>query len=133
MKDESEEATGWRALFAKHRRRIGGVVLLALVILLVTHGSTVIPTSVHLVLPLSDAAGIDEAEVSLRDEAGEEAYHLRQRFSGDAPSELSVEADLLAGRYDVVLRILRGDAVSELVGEVEAPADGEVRVHLHAP
>jgi hypothetical protein len=126
------EAEG-QSFFAKYRRQIGGVVLLILVALLVTHGSQVLPSTLRLSLPLADAAHVTAVDVSLTDEAGSEAYHLRQRYDGDAPDALSVEAEVLAGRYEVSLRVRRGEASSELIGDVEAPADGEVRVHLRAP
>jgi hypothetical protein len=125
--------TSGESFFAKHRRRIGGVVLLILVALLLTHGSQVLPSTLHLSLPLADAAHVTAVDVSLTDRAGSEAYHLRQRYDGDAPDTLSVEAEVLAGRYEVSLRVHRGEASSELIGDVEAPADGEVRVHLRAP
>lgn len=127
------EAAEGQSFFAKHRRRIGGLVLLLLVGLLLTHGSQVLPSTLRLALPLADAAHVTAVDVSLLGEDGGEAYHLRQRFDGDAPELLQVEAEVLAGRYEVSLRVSRGDTTSELVGDVEAPADGEVRVRLRAP
>jgi hypothetical protein len=129
---EAAGAGGWRAVLGKHRRRLAGVLLLVLVVLLVTHGSTVLPTTLQLILPLSDAAHVTEVDVALLGEDGSDAYHLHQRFDGDAPDALSVQAEVPPGRYDVHLRVERAGATAELVGDVEAPADGEIRVHLRA-
>lgn len=121
-----------RSLTTRHRRAIGGAILVGLLVLLVTHGSAVLPSTLRLALPLSDPTRVSAVEFSLLDGDGAGAYHLRQRFAGDAPETLRVEAEVLAGRYELHLRVTRGEASAELVGTVEAPADGEVRVHLRA-
>lgn len=121
-----------RSLTTRRRRAVGGALLVGLLVLLATHGSAVLPSTLRLALPLSDPERVSAVELSLLDGAGAGAYHLRQRFAGDAPETLRVEAEVLAGRYEVHLRVTRGGASAELVGAVEAPADGEVRVHLRA-
>jgi hypothetical protein len=121
-----------RSLTPRQRRAIGGVLLVGLLVLLATHGSAVLPSTLRLALPLSDPERVSAVELSLVDSGGEGTYHLRQRFAGDAPETLRVEAEVLAGRYDVHLRVTRGGSSAALVGTVEAPADGEIRLHLHA-
>jgi hypothetical protein len=121
-----------RSLTPRQRRTIGGALLVGLLVLLATHGSAVLPSTLRLALPLSDPERVSAVEVSLLDGEGAGAYHLRQRFTGDAPETLRVEAEVLAGRYEVHLRVVRGEASAELLGTVEAPADGEVRLHLRA-
>ena len=116
----------------RRRRAVGGAILVGLLVLLATHGTTVLPSTLHLALPLSDPERVSAVELSLLDGDGAGAYHLRQRFAGDAPETLRVEAEVLAGRYELHLRVIRGEASAELVGTVEAPADGEVRLHLRA-
>ncbi len=113
-----------------HRRRIATFAMVALLLLLVTHGSHVLPSTLELSIPLSAPSTITALEVTLLDEGGEEAHRLTRRFSGDAPEALELDASLLPGAYDVEVRVTRGDRTALLHGAVEVPSDGRVRVRL---
>lgn len=130
MSDAQNSLLRW---LKKHRRRVATAFMLGLLLLLFTHGSTVLPSTVELALPLSDAASIQRVEATLVGPDGEEAHRLSRRFAGDAPEVLDFDVELMPGHYDVELRIDRASTSSVLVGAIDAPSDGRIRVRLTAP
>lgn len=119
----------WRTLLT-HRRRIATVAMIALILLLLTHGNTVLPSTLELAIPLSAPSTVTALEVTLLDADGEEAHRLTRRFGGDAPEAVEFDASLLPGDYDVEVRVTRAGRDSLLHGSVEVPSDGRVRVRL---
>jgi hypothetical protein len=127
---ESEAPRSLLRRVLAHRRRIGTVAMVALILLLVTHGSTVLPSTLELAIPLSAPSTVTQLEVTLLDGEGEEAHRLTRRFDGDAPEAVELDASLLPGDYDVEVRVTREGSESLLHGSVEVPSDGRVRVRL---
>lgn|GEM_PF-3012593 len=131
---ETEAATAAEpSLFQRivtHRRRIATFAMIALILLLITHGSTVLPSTLELAIPLSAPSTVTQLEVTLLDTHGEEAHRLTRRFDGDAPESVELDASLLPGDYDVEVRVTRATGESLLHGAVEVPSDGRVRVRL---
>lgn len=123
--------SGPGAFLRRHRRRIATIAMIALLMLLATHGSRVLPSTLTLSIPLSDRASLRRVEVTLRDPAGEEALRTVRTFSGDAPEAIEVSAELLPMAYELEVRTERepgGERV--LHGSVDVPSEGTVRPRL---
>lgn len=121
-----------RRFLRRHRVRLARMALFAFAALVLVDLSGVLPTEVHVVLPLgADHADAVVVAIDVLDESGETARSVRLRFTEGAPASVEQSIELPPGRYTVRLEAERADGSRyALEGPLDAPAEGTVRVPL---
>lgn len=140
MTEEAEPSAGWlervRALFRRHKRRIGRLLVMLTLGLIAVEVSSSWPNDATLSLPVAElrrlAGDADELDVVIvlagEGEDGEAFSHARLHLEPGVRA-VTHAVHLAPGRYSV--HAVLGEV--RRVGHFEIPADGVVRVEWREP
>lgn len=123
-----------RRFVRRHRTRLARLALVGFAALVLVDLANVLPTDVRIELPLGAAhAEARVLSIDVLDDAGESVRSVRLSFEEGAPATVARTLELPPGRYAVHVVAERADRTTwSLEGELEAPAEGTVRVPLRA-
>lgn len=119
-------------LFARHRKRLAGLVLAIFVAVVALEIGTAVPRTTTLHLDVGDEhAQVREVEITYVEgaEDGPIVRTARRRYEDGAPSRIEDRIDLVPGDYRVELALVLADGRTELrQGRFEAPGEGAIAV-----
>jgi hypothetical protein len=119
-------------LFAKHRKRLAGLVLAIFVAVVAIDVGSNVPRATSLALDVGDDhAHVREVEITYveGEHEGPVVRTARRRYEEGAPSRISDAIDLVPGVYRVQLTLTRDDGTTERrEGRFVAPGEGTIAV-----
>jgi hypothetical protein len=119
-------------LFARHRKRLAGLVLAVFVAIVAIEIGSAVPRATTILLDVGDDhAHVREVEITYVEgtDDGPMVRTSRRHYEEGAPSRITDSIDLVPGIYLVELSLVRDDGSTSIrEGRFEAPGDGAIAV-----